>query len=171
MSAPETLQAAVAAGVSVEVDGEDLVLEASAPPPAAVLERLSRDKSGIVALLRPADAWRAVFEDKVALGQQHSGLSRGEAEVRAVDPCIVEWLNRHPTRSSPDWCCWCGGMEREGNVLLPFGVESTGHAWLHSACWRPWYERRKAEAVAVLSLIGVAAPIEFPDDFVKNGDA
>jgi hypothetical protein len=169
MSAAETLQATVAAGVSVEVDGDDLVLEASAPPPAAVLERLSRDKAGIVALLRAANDWRAVFEEKVAFGEQHGGLPRVEAEVRAVDCCIIEWLNRHPTRSSPNCCCWCGGMEREDNVLLPFGVESAGHAWLHSACWRPWYEHRKAEAAAVLRLIGIAAPTEFPDDFAKNG--
>jgi hypothetical protein len=34
-------------------EGEDLVLEAGAPPAAEVLERLARRKPGIVALLQP----------------------------------------------------------------------------------------------------------------------
>jgi len=55
MSAAEALKAARAAGISVHIDGDDLLLEASAPPPPAVLDLLSRHKAGIVALLRPAN--------------------------------------------------------------------------------------------------------------------
>ena len=55
MTAPEALRAAWSAGVKIGLDGDDLVLEASAPPPAAVLDALSRHKSGVVALLRPAN--------------------------------------------------------------------------------------------------------------------
>jgi hypothetical protein len=47
---PETT--ALAAGVGIAVDGHDLVLEASAPPTAAVLDALSRYKADIIALLR-----------------------------------------------------------------------------------------------------------------------
>ena len=36
-------------------------------------------------------------------------------------------------------------------ALLPFGTETSGHAWLHSRCWGSWHGRRKAEAVSVLS--------------------
>jgi hypothetical protein len=39
--------------------------------------------------------------------------------------------------------------------LLPYGIETTGHAWLHSRCWLPWYEGRKARAVAILSAMGI----------------
>ena len=46
-------QAACAAGVKVAVDGEDLILEAAAPPSPVVLELSSRDKPRIVALLSP----------------------------------------------------------------------------------------------------------------------
>ena len=51
MSAAEALQAAQDAGVEIGIDGDDLVLEASAPPPAAVLDLLSRHKAVVVAAL------------------------------------------------------------------------------------------------------------------------
>jgi len=44
MSAAEALKAARAAGIELGIDGADLVLEASAPPTAAVLGLLSRYK-------------------------------------------------------------------------------------------------------------------------------
>src|SRR5262249_56782505 len=53
MSAAEALRAAHAAGITVMFDGEDLVLEASAEPPQAVLDELARHKLSILALLRP----------------------------------------------------------------------------------------------------------------------
>ena len=46
MSAAEALKAARAAGIELGIDGDDLVLEATAPPPAAVLDLLSRHKAG-----------------------------------------------------------------------------------------------------------------------------
>jgi hypothetical protein len=45
-------------------------------------------------------------------------------------------------------------MERDDNVLLPFGIDSSGHAWLHSACWNPWRDQREREAVAALARLG-----------------
>jgi hypothetical protein len=60
MSAVEALKAARAAGTQLGIDGDDQVLEASAPPPPAVIDLLSRHKAGIVALLRPRrDGWSA----------------------------------------------------------------------------------------------------------------
>ena len=48
MSAVEALKAAIDAGVSVTLDGGDLVLHASAEPPRTVLSGLSRHKATIV---------------------------------------------------------------------------------------------------------------------------
>ena len=42
MSAISALKAACAAGIRLGGDGDDLVLEAAAPPPAAVIDLLSR---------------------------------------------------------------------------------------------------------------------------------
>jgi hypothetical protein len=45
MSAAEALKAARAAGIQLGIDGDDLVLEASAPPPPDVIDLLSRRKA------------------------------------------------------------------------------------------------------------------------------
>jgi hypothetical protein len=45
MSAVQALGAARAFGIRLELDGDDLLLEASAPPPDAVLEALSQHKA------------------------------------------------------------------------------------------------------------------------------
>jgi hypothetical protein len=52
MSAAEALRAARAAGVKVGVDGDDPVLEASEPPPSAVLGLLARYTQNSVSMLR-----------------------------------------------------------------------------------------------------------------------
>ncbi len=57
VSATEALKAARAAGVRIEVDGDGLSLEASAPPPPVVIDLLSRHKAEIVALLRPTQSF------------------------------------------------------------------------------------------------------------------
>ena len=44
--------------------------------------------------------------------------------------------------------------------LLPYGIESTGHTWLHSRCWPAWYETPKARASAALSAMGITVPVD-----------
>ncbi len=55
MSAANALRAARDAGIGLHVDCVDLVLEASAPPPAAVLDLLTRHKADLIVLLRTGD--------------------------------------------------------------------------------------------------------------------
>ena len=50
--AAEILEAAQAAGVHVEIDGDNLLLEAPAKPPAALVDAMRRCKPEIIALLR-----------------------------------------------------------------------------------------------------------------------
>ena len=60
MTATLALSAARVANIAIRINGDDLILEASAPPPAAVLDLLSRHKPGVVVLLRPGrDGWTA----------------------------------------------------------------------------------------------------------------
>jgi hypothetical protein len=149
-----------AAGVELGLDGDALALEASAPPPAAVIESLLRHKAEIIALLRPADdGWSALdwwrfFRERTRMATVH-GLTGIEAEARAFDCCFVEWLNRNPVRSPPGQCLGCGQTEHSDDPLLPFGTEPTGHAWLHSRCWPSWHAARKAEAIAALAQLGI----------------
>ena len=175
LSAAEALKAARAAGIRLRIDGDDLVLEASAPPPPAVLDLLSSNKSGIVALLQPgrdgwsAEDWQVFFDERAAIAELDSGLPRADAEARAFAWCAVEWLNRNLMCSSPGRCLGCGGGDHGHDPLLPFGSGITGHAWLHSRCWPAWYAGRKAEAVAALAAMGIAPPADLPDDFGKSG--
>ena len=177
MSAAEALKAARAAGIELGIDGNDLALEASAPPPAAVLDLLARHKPGIVALLRPdrdgwsAEDWQVFFDGQAGIAEFDGGLPRPEAEARASACCVVEWLNRNFVRSPPGCCLVCGGGDHAHEPLLPFGIEPPGHAWLHSRCWPAWHAGRKAEAAAALAAMGIATPPKFPDDFGKNGAA
>jgi hypothetical protein len=165
MSAVEALKAARAAGIQIGIDGDDLVLEASAPPPPAVIDLLSRHKAGIVALLGPGrdgwstEDWQVFFEERAGIVEFDRGLPRAEAEAQAFACCVVEWLNLNPERSPAGRCLGCGDREYAHDPLLPYGVEPTGHVWLHSRCWPAWYEARKAKAVSTLTAMGISAPV------------
>ena len=158
MSALEVLKAARAAGIELALDGDDLALSAASAPPAAVLDALSRHKAEIVVLLRPGrdgwsgEDWLAYFDERAGIAEFDGGVPRAMAEAQAFECCVVEWLNRNPVCSPPGRCLGCGGSDDAYDKLLPYGTEPTGHAWLHSLCWAAWHARRKAEAVAVLSL-------------------
>ncbi len=75
MSALDTLRAARAAGIQLSLDGNDLVMEAPAPPPPAVVAALKQNKAEIVTLLRvamrpqgcPDDEWLAAVVDAARL--------------------------------------------------------------------------------------------------------
>lgn len=163
MRAVEALQAARAAGVEIALAGDDLALEASSPPPETVLRSLSRNKAGIIDLLRAEDGgwspmdWRAFFEERAGIAEYDGGMSRPEAEALALACCVSEWLNLRPRISQPDRCASCQAGEVSGDPLIPFGTESNGHTWLHQRCWNGWYDRRKAQAVAALANMGIPA--------------
>jgi hypothetical protein len=115
LSAIEALKAARAAGIELALDGDDLALSAASAPPAVMLDALSRHKAEIVALLRPGrdgwsgEDWLAFFDERAGIAEFDGGLPRGEAEARALEYCVVEWLNRNAVSSSPDRCLACGG--------------------------------------------------------------
>jgi hypothetical protein len=91
MSAVQALKAARDVGIHIGIDGNDLVLEASMPPPAAVLDALSRHKAEIVSLLRPtedgwsADDWQIFFAKRAGISGFDGGLPRREAEKQAFE--------------------------------------------------------------------------------------
>jgi hypothetical protein len=177
VSAAEALKAAHAAGIELSLDGDDLLLEASAPPHTAILDLLSNHKAGVVALLRSdrdgwsAEDWQVYFDERAAIAEFDGGLPRLEAEARAFACCVVEWLNRNFERSPPGRCLACAGGDLAHHALLPHGSEPTGHVWLHSRCWPAWHAGRKAEAVAALTAMGITPPAGFPDHFGKNRGA
>jgi hypothetical protein len=106
---------------------------------------------------KPWDAadWRASYDERAAIAEYDGGLSRPDAESRAWDCCVVEWLNRHAVRSEPGWCHACGG-NGVLKTLLPYGTETGGHVWLHADCWPSWHARRRDEAAGALKAMGLA---------------
>jgi len=146
------------------------------PVAAPVFDFLRRHKAEMMLLRRAGDGWSAddwqvFFDERAGIAEFDGGLPRARAEARALACRVVEWLNRNFVRSPPGRCLACDGGNHRHDPLLPFGIESTGHAWLHSRCWPTWHAGRKAEAIAALAAMGIAEPTQFPDDFGKNKGA
>ena len=97
--------------------------------------------------------WQEFYDERAAVLEHDHELPKPEAEARAWEWCIVEWLNQHPAPSEPDQCAWCGKPGDVG-VVVPFGIEAT---WLHHACWKPWHQERRQEAVSTLAEMGIGA--------------
>jgi hypothetical protein len=89
MSAAEALKAAWAAGIQLGIDGDDLLLEASVPPPPDVIDLLSSHKASIVALLRPAEDgwssedWKVFVDERAGIIEFDGGAPRQWAEALA----------------------------------------------------------------------------------------
>jgi len=92
MSAIEALNIARAAGVSVGLEGDDLILQASEPPPVAVLDALSHYKSAIVAFLREAPA--ATLNNARASRQHNHDTVTGHSNARSWANWKAAELNR-----------------------------------------------------------------------------
>ena len=162
MSAAQALTQARAAGIRVRIDREALLLEASAPPPAEVLDLLARHKANILTLLRPrndgwsGEDWWEFFEERAGIAEFDAGLPRDQAEAQAFSCCVGEWLHRNPARSPSGRCDHCGQSK---GMLLPYltgySVKDPGHTWLHQECSRAWHQSRKQLASAALELVGI----------------
>src|SRR4051794_16996665 len=112
---------------------------------AAIVRRAAEE--GVNLTLTPAGAIKAVGEGQA--------VARWLVILRKRKPDIVNFLsassrqlNRVSLYSLPRCCLGCGGGDNRYDPLLPFGIEPTGHEWLHSRCWSVWYAARKAEVVA-----------------------
>lgn len=176
MSAKSILETASKIGLQIDLDGDDLALEADAEPPSEVLDLIVRFKRDVVAELRDrddevgwdAEDWQGFFDERAGIAEFDGGLTRDAAEARAFQCCISEWLNRHPLASQPGRCLWGGGDEPDGATILPFGTDRSGHAWLHPKCWSRWMDEREADAVTALAELGLHAPCNSEDSPSKQ---
>jgi hypothetical protein len=101
--------------------------------------------------------YKALFDERAAIAEFDGGLTRSQAEERAVEFCIAMWLNRRPAESAPGHCAWCGRPEAPGGAVVPIGVGDF-HTWLHPRCWPAWHRRRRADALAALRSMGIPVP-------------
>jgi hypothetical protein len=103
------------------------------------------------------DDYRA-FYDQVTGTLLSEGLSKPKAEAFAFECCVTEWLNRTFEPSPPGRCIYCRRGERNGDALLPLGMESAGRAWLHGGCRDIWHANRRAKAFVALVNFGISRP-------------
>jgi hypothetical protein len=161
MSATEALNEARAAGIHINIEGNDLVLEAPTQPAPALLGLLKANKAGILALLQPskhgwsAEDWQVLFDERAAIGEYENGLTRERAEAIAFETCAATWLNQDPVVSSAGFCVLCGAGDQPNDAVLPYGTTPPGAAWLHGGCWPAWSRARQAEAAAALAAMGI----------------
>ena len=121
----DVLRMAKSAGVTVLVEGYDLILEHEADPPPHLVAMLRHYKRELVGALRMR-----------------------EAEQRSL---ITQWINDHFTSSPAGVCAHCGGGPRPDDpfVLLFVG---TDRGEVHSSCHSTWLAEREAEARKALGL-------------------
>ena len=161
MAVDDLLAQVHSAGGQIMMVEHRLKVRAPEPLPDELVADLRRHKAEIIALLLDRKAawtpedWRAFFDERAAIAQHSGVLPRAEAEARAYENCIVEWMNRNFVPCDPGGCAWCGETNNTGSRVLPFGTESHGHTWLHSSCWPMWYAHRVDQAVDALAFSGV----------------
>jgi hypothetical protein len=89
--------------------------------------------------------------EHASVTEHDESASRSEAERRAFQCCVSEWLDANPEPSSPGRCAWCGQVDVVGGVVVPFGTRA--HTWLHPSCWKMWFQNRRRQAEAALRVL------------------
>jgi hypothetical protein len=113
----DVLRVAKSAGVTVLVEGYDLVLEHEADPPPNLVAMLRHYKPELVSALRMR-----------------------QAEQRSL---ITQWVNDNFTSSPPGVCAHCGdGPRTEDPFVLLFVGNDRGE--VHSSCHSAWLAEREA---------------------------
>jgi hypothetical protein len=146
-------------GVTLSKHGHEIVLDGPETVLTdALVERLRAVKSEILRDLQAWNSaeWQAFYNERAGIAEFDGHASRLEAESRAYECCIVEWLNRNPETTVPGQCVQCRQADRSDHVVVPFGTEN--HAWLHPECWPAWQEVRRRRAASELLNMGIAQP-------------
>jgi hypothetical protein len=88
-AAVETLQSVLWIGVMVDLDGEDLFLEADGEPPAS-RKAIREQKQAIVTLL----------QGRGPLGRELGGVLRQRTGIAQNGPCLVRRQRRSPSNAA-----------------------------------------------------------------------
>jgi hypothetical protein len=83
VSASQALEAALAAGIRLATDGDDLLLEADAAPPSPLLAPLSHHKASVVALLRNKACAEATTVHEIDQAEREA-IIIGQDEMRTL---------------------------------------------------------------------------------------
>ena len=104
--------------------------------------------------------WRIFYEERAAIIEYDSGVSRSEAEAQAWECTVIQWMNKTPPKSiDDDHCASCGHHIGDvGRDAVPFLSGGGGHVWLHHGCHPTWMTRRRSDAEKALTAMGVTSP-------------
>jgi hypothetical protein len=105
MTALQAMREARAAGITLRIDGDDLHLQAAAPPPATVINLLSRHKAEVLVMLAATEYERN--ENKQVAPWVQSKTVTPEGEPGLEQPCAFRR----------------GRVAQSGGALLHFCVE------------------------------------------------
>jgi hypothetical protein len=96
------------------------------------------------------DEWTYRFHERAGFLEHDCGLSRHDAEQRALDELQSHWRALNPLTPSKQeaGCAQCGGLG--GADLVPVLAGKKDHAWVHSRCWAALDQARRSEAMAAL---------------------
>jgi len=143
MSAARLLETARAAGLSIEIDGGDLIVEADRDPPAELLNELRQHKAELIAVLRPASDKLSVAPIEVPEARSASPECRDDLGERAA---LVE-------DGTHVWRRWAEGFAALSSMPVPTGfspsrwqriVDAAGHfldRWAAEAIRCGWNDR------------------------------
>ncbi len=158
------VQVRAAGGRVMMIEGR-LKVRAPLPLPDKLVAEPRLQKAEVMAFLQDRKAawtpedWRAHFDERAGIAERDGRLPRADAERRAYECCVMEWLWQHPPPASgPERCAHCGEpLGEPGRDSLPYLTGGGGHTWLHSGCHGDWTGQRRAEAVAALAILALPA--------------
>jgi hypothetical protein len=128
MSAAIALRVAHTAGIRLSVDGNELIMQANSPPSQTVIDILSRNRAGLLALLRsanddqPADDRRFELDERAAIIEHYGCIPREWVEGFArLNPACP------PARMSPKR--WRAVIDAVGEFLDQWVVRAAALGW------------------------------------------
>jgi hypothetical protein len=103
--------------------------------------------------------WRAYRDERAGIAERDGKLPRPQAEERAYQACLAEYLDQHPMSSkADDGCVICGTADRPNDDLLPVGLGSgEERVWLHRDCVPAWRAARIDAAAEGLRVMGITS--------------
>ena len=165
MNALSALQQLRAEGYTLTLRGPDIRVVSERKVEARTRDGIKSIKPLLVKLLTATadgwtgEDWREYFEERAAIAEHEAKLPRDQAEHRAYECAISEWLSRNPIRSNPGRCRHCA---QERGPLFPYvtdrNIADPGHTWMHQSCAKLWHEHRRDLAKAELSEVGIDQP-------------
>jgi hypothetical protein len=98
-----------------------------------------------------AEEWSYRFHERAGSLEHDCGLSRHDAERRALEELQGHWRALHPMPpSGPEiGCVQCGHGAGDSN-LVPHLAAGKGAFWLHADCWPAFDQARCEEAQVAL---------------------